>query len=288
MVSRSQSCGLRQGASGICRQQADAGEGWHLNPARHLFSRLAEGCAAGIETLGSQGYDKTGTKTKGMFKRLACVVMALLLADVCGWTQGGAYTTQFRISPPAPTAPNLFSPGIAKSAPAPSGAATSRRINVSPPPAANRPSGIFIRNRIVSRRRHVHLTALPFHVYPRYRVCPKVSPRLPYNYDLQGTDPAPGQVGSALNPQSSLEAMESNAITVNKARKTSSVTFESTPAGADVYVDGDFVGDTPMTVPMAPGLHTISVRQWGYQVWHRALTITPGRKIAIKASLQEN
>jgi len=223
-----------------------------------------------------------------MFSRLSSLTLTLLLAGSCGWAQGGAYTTQFRVSPPAPTAPNPFSHSSAKSGSAPFGASTSRGSNASTSLATNRNSGIFIRNRIVSRQGYDPVTRLPVHLYGPHSVRHNVSPRLPYNYDLQSIDPALGQNDGALNSDSSLEVMEPKAVTGNKAGKTSSVTFESTPAGADVYIDGSFIGDSPDTVLLASGLHTISVRQWGYQTWRRTLTVTAGGKTSIEAILQEN
>lgn len=223
-----------------------------------------------------------------MFRRLSSVTLTLLLACACGWAQGGAYTMQFRVSPPAPTAPNPFSHSSAKTGPAPFGVSTSGASNASTPPAANLNSKLFIRNRIVSLQGQAHVGTLPVHVYVPYSVRHNVSPRLPYNYDLQSIDPAMGQNVGTLNPHLSLDVVKPTVVSGNKAGKTSSVTFESNPSGADVYVDGSFVGDTPDTVLLASGLHTISVRAWGYQTWRRTFTITAGGKTSMEAILQEN
>jgi hypothetical protein len=50
----------------------------------------------------------------------------------------------------------------------------------------------------------------------------------------------------------------------------------STPDGADIEVDGNFVGSTPSTVGVAPGLHQLSVKKAGFKPWERKLTVSSG------------
>ena len=45
----------------------------------------------------------------------------------------------------------------------------------------------------------------------------------------------------------------------------------STPAGADIEVDGSFVGNTPSTLDLAAGDHTIKVSKTGFKDWERKL-----------------
>jgi hypothetical protein len=45
----------------------------------------------------------------------------------------------------------------------------------------------------------------------------------------------------------------------------SSVAIASTPAGADIEVDGKFVGDTPATVQLSSGDHAIKISKKGYK-----------------------
>jgi hypothetical protein len=60
------------------------------------------------------------------------------------------------------------------------------------------------------------------------------------------------------------------------AQAQASLTIESTPAGADIEVDGNFVGNTPSTVNVAPGNHEISVKKKGFVDWTRKLNVTGG------------
>jgi hypothetical protein len=55
-----------------------------------------------------------------------------------------------------------------------------------------------------------------------------------------------------------------------------SLSIESTPPGADVEVDGNFVGSTPSTVNVVPGSHEIAVKKKGFVDWTRKLNVTGG------------
>jgi hypothetical protein len=50
----------------------------------------------------------------------------------------------------------------------------------------------------------------------------------------------------------------------------------STPAGADIEVDGTFVGNTPSAVAMPLGEHVVVVRKPGYKSWERNVKVTGG------------
>ena len=60
------------------------------------------------------------------------------------------------------------------------------------------------------------------------------------------------------------------------AQVQASIVIESTPAGADIAVDGGFVGNTPSTVSVSPGPHEITVSKKGYVSWDRKLNVTGG------------
>ena len=55
-----------------------------------------------------------------------------------------------------------------------------------------------------------------------------------------------------------------------------SLVIESTPSGADIEIDGAFVGNTPSTVSVAPGAHEIAVKKKGLADWSRKLNVTGG------------
>jgi hypothetical protein len=65
------------------------------------------------------------------------------------------------------------------------------------------------------------------------------------------------------------------------------VTITSNPDGADVTVDGGFVGNAPATLKLKPGTHNISVQQAGYAPWSRDLTVMEGASTKLNATLSK-
>jgi hypothetical protein len=57
---------------------------------------------------------------------------------------------------------------------------------------------------------------------------------------------------------------------------SATVSISSSPAGADISVDQNFVGNTPSSISVSPGKHVISVSKDGYKDWQRAITLSGG------------
>jgi hypothetical protein len=70
------------------------------------------------------------------------------------------------------------------------------------------------------------------------------------------------------------------------AAAQASLTIDSTPPGADIEIDGGFVGNTPSTVSVALGSHQIVVKKKGYTDWTKTLNVTGGT-IHMNAELQQ-
>jgi PEGA domain len=66
---------------------------------------------------------------------------------------------------------------------------------------------------------------------------------------------------------------------------TASLTIESSQSGADIEIDGSFVGNTPSTVSVAAGQHTIAVKKKGYADWSRTMTVSGG-SVHLNADLE--
>jgi hypothetical protein len=64
-----------------------------------------------------------------------------------------------------------------------------------------------------------------------------------------------------------------------------SLSVDSSPAGADIEVDGGFVGSTPSTIAITSGSHEVSVTKAGYAAWTRKLNVTGGN-IHLSAELE--
>jgi|HubBroStandDraft_6_1064221.scaffolds.fasta_scaffold12782_2 hypothetical protein len=52
----------------------------------------------------------------------------------------------------------------------------------------------------------------------------------------------------------------------------------SNPGGADIFVDGAFVGKTPYTASVAAGEHTITLRKKDFGVWSRRVATMTGKR----------
>jgi hypothetical protein len=57
---------------------------------------------------------------------------------------------------------------------------------------------------------------------------------------------------------------------------TANLNIESNISGADIEIDGAFVGNTPSTVAVATGSHQVTVKKKGFTVWSRTLNVTSG------------
>ncbi len=72
---------------------------------------------------------------------------------------------------------------------------------------------------------------------------------------------------------------------VAAAPSTSSLTVESSVPGADIQIDGAFAGNTPSTVSLTPGPHTITVTKKGYADWSRKMNVS-GSGVHLNAELE--
>lgn len=63
--------------------------------------------------------------------------------------------------------------------------------------------------------------------------------------------------------------------------------FSSTPPGAEVTVDGRYVGSTPSVLSLSTGNHTVEVSLPGFARWKRELTVSPGSELTVNAVLEK-
>ena len=78
-------------------------------------------------------------------------------------------------------------------------------------------------------------------------------------------------------------------VTVSDKSGTSSpgskIAVSSTPANADIALDGSFVGNTPSEIDVTPGDHTLTVSKSGFKPWERKFKATGG-SVNINAELE--
>jgi PEGA domain/Protein of unknown function (DUF2846) len=66
-----------------------------------------------------------------------------------------------------------------------------------------------------------------------------------------------------------------------------SVTIKSTPLGADITVDGKFMGNTPSTIQLRSGEHEVLIEKEGLRPWQRTMTVSAGGNLNIDANLEK-
>ncbi len=90
-----------------------------------------------------------------------------------------------------------------------------------------------------------------------------------------------GNVAVVHNPTLAGNAALMGAPMANQAGSTM-LTVNSNMTGAEIEIDGAFVGSAPSTIPVAAGMHQITVRH-GQQVWQRNVQ-TMGGNISLQAT----
>lgn len=100
------------------------------------------------------------------------------------------------------------------------------------------------------------------------------------------------QVSTSAAPSpstSSPAGLQSTQLTSSTpVAESSTVLVESTPDGADITVDGKYMGSTPSTTKLAPGDHAISVEKSGFKTWQRTMTVSAGGNLTVDATLGKN
>jgi hypothetical protein len=86
-------------------------------------------------------------------------------------------------------------------------------------------------------------------------------------------------------PPASAPLPVADAPSVSQTIALASLVIDSTPSGADIEIDGAFVGNTPSTVNVAPGTHDIAVKKKGFTDWTKKMTVTGG-SIHLNAELE--
>ena len=73
--------------------------------------------------------------------------------------------------------------------------------------------------------------------------------------------------------------------TGSQANATAQLVIQSAPDGAEIDIDGAFVGTTPSTIDGALGDHVVVMKKPGYKPWQRTIRVTGG-KVSIAAELE--
>ena len=94
----------------------------------------------------------------------------------------------------------------------------------------------------------------------------------------------------ALSAQNLIDVLrrfypESGSSQATRQSGSAVVNVTSDPAGADIYVDGAFVGNTPSILHLSAGTHTVRIQSAGKQPWERQLEVLKDSKVTLSATL---
>jgi hypothetical protein len=109
-------------------------------------------------------------------------------------------------------------------------------------------------------------------------------------YSIIGDDPkapiATGANRSTLSTEPAAPAA-GTASAASPAPATVKCNFSSTPQGAEVTLDGHYVGSTPSVVSLGTGNHLVQMTFPGFVNWKRDLTVSSGSELTVNAVLQK-
>jgi serine protease Do len=100
-------------------------------------------------------------------------------------------------------------------------------------------------------------------------------------------------IGFALSSTDLIEVLHrfyptvsaTNSAVTQAADGFGSVTISSDPDGAEVYLDGKFVGNTPATLRLPIGPHTVQLKLPGRTDWQRSIEVPKDSQLNLKAQL---
>ena len=99
----------------------------------------------------------------------------------------------------------------------------------------------------------------------------------------------PVPVQQTLIQQTPVQQTIAAAAVSSAANPTSAkMQIESDPSGADIEVDGGFVGNTPSDVQVEEGDHTITVKKAGFKDWERKMKVGAGTSVHLNAELEKS
>ncbi|HEV7219583.1 MAG TPA: PEGA domain-containing protein, partial [Terriglobales bacterium] len=76
-------------------------------------------------------------------------------------------------------------------------------------------------------------------------------------------------------------------VATSSPTSTAKLSVGSVPDGADIEVDGNFVGNTPSDIDVPAGDHTLSIKKSGFKDWTKNIKISAGSNIHIKPELEK-
>lgn len=116
-------------------------------------------------------------------------------------------------------------------------------------------------------------------------------PAAPLFLFMHGKDitiPKGTEITAYINGDTRLDEAKFQPVKNDSTASVTSAIVEivSSPSGADIEIDGKFVGSTPSTITVTPGDHEIAVKKNGFAAWDRKMSVSPGH-INLSAELTQ-
>jgi hypothetical protein len=108
-----------------------------------------------------------------------------------------------------------------------------------------------------------------------------------YELNLEAVAVAREPAGERVGPMHPRNAGLVDGTAAGAGGGTGNVLITSEPAGAEIYVDGKFVGQTPSTVPLPAGAHHVELKAAGRMHWERDLTVLREGQVSLRAVLEK-
>ncbi len=92
---------------------------------------------------------------------------------------------------------------------------------------------------------------------------------------------------SSAQATTTSSAQSQQSASAAASRQKVKCNFSSTPAGAEITLDGRYVGSTPSTLGVGLGTHVVVLFMPGFAQWKRELTVSDDSELTVNATLQK-
>lgn len=104
-------------------------------------------------------------------------------------------------------------------------------------------------------------------------------------YDKYASETDPGKRVEIENQIRVLRGIISGAPT--EAAGSGTVDVSAEPPSAEIYVDGQFVGNSPAALTLSVGPHTVQLRARGHKIWERKFGVLKDSHLTLKGTLEK-
>jgi hypothetical protein len=108
------------------------------------------------------------------------------------------------------------------------------------------------------------------------------------DWAAHGSEMRAAAAEAAASKAPSTQAIPATVAPASVVPSTGRLSVSSVPDGADIEVDGSFVGNAPSDVQVPEGEHTVAVKKSGFKVWERKMKVNAGSNVHLNAELEKS